>query len=141
MEEGVYGENSEQVATTLNCIGTIQSLQNDYKAAMDSHREALRVLKICLDEELQGNPLVSQTLCQIGAVYYRERNSLSTIKAKKDDYTTFFDAGMLEVIGLAHEERELVVSVLGQAVFHARGFGRFRVGHGRGSFRASDVKP
>jgi len=61
-------------------------------------------LKECHGEDLK-HPLVSQTLCQIGSVYYRERNSLSTIKSQKDDYTTFIEAGMLEVIGRAHEDR------------------------------------
>ena len=28
-----------------------------------------------------------------------------TIKSKKNDYSTFVEAGMLEVIGRAHEER------------------------------------
>ena len=51
------------------------------------------------------NPLVSQTLIQIGAVYYRERNSLATIQSKVDGYSTFIEGGMLEVIGRAHEER------------------------------------
>ena len=105
IEHDVYGEYSEESAKTLNSIGTVRAMQNEFKLAMESHKEALRVLKECLGDDLQGNPLVSQTLCQIGAVYYRERNALSTIKSKKDDYSTFVEAGMLEVIGRAHEER------------------------------------
>ena len=105
IEHEVYGEYSEERARTLNSIGAVRAMQNEFKLAMESHKEALRVLKECLGEDLQGNPLVSQTLCQIGAVYYRERNALSTIKSKKDDYSTFVEAGMLEVIGRAHEER------------------------------------
>jgi tetratricopeptide (TPR) repeat protein len=105
MEHSVYGRYSENSAKTLNCIGMVRSLCNEFKQAMDSHKEALSVLKECHGDKLEGNPLVSQTLCQIGAVYYRERNSLSTIKSKRDDYTTFIEAGMLEVIGRAHEER------------------------------------
>lgn len=105
LETNLYGKYSEECAKTLNAIGTVRSLQNEFKLAMDSHKEALNVLKECHGEDLQGNPLVSQTLCQIGAVYYRERNALSSIKAKSGDYTTFIEAGMLEVIGRAHEER------------------------------------
>ncbi|KAL7579466.1 hypothetical protein ACA910_007850 [Epithemia clementina (nom. ined.)] len=105
IEQEVYGEYSEESAKTLNSIGAVRAIQNEFKLAMESHKEALRVLKECLGDDLQGNPLVSQTLCQIGAVYYRERNALSTIKSKKDDYSTFVEAGMLEVIGRAHEER------------------------------------
>eukprot|EP00977_Amphora_coffeiformis_P002873 scaffold538_cov166-Amphora_coffeaeformis.AAC.15 len=105
LETNLYGKFSEECAKTLNAIGTVRSLQNEFKLAMDSHKEALNVLKECHGDDLHGNPLVSQTLCQIGAVYYRERNSLSTIKSKTGDYTTFIEAGMLEIIGRAHEER------------------------------------
>jgi tetratricopeptide (TPR) repeat protein len=105
LETNMYGKYCESCAKTLNAIGTVRSLQNEFKLAMESHKEALNVLKECHGEDLQGNPLVSQTLCQIGAVYYRERNALSSIKSKTGDYTTFIEAGMLEVIGRAHEER------------------------------------
>ena len=105
LETNLYGKYSEECAKTLNAIGTVRSLQNEFKLAMDSHKEALNVLKECHGDDLQGNPLVSQTLCQIGAVYYRERNALSSIKSKTGDYTTFIEAGMLEIIGRAHEER------------------------------------
>ena len=105
LETNLYGKYSEECAKTLNAIGTVRSLQNEFKMAMDSHKEALNVLKECHGEDVQGNPLVSQTLCQIGAVYYRERNALSSIKSKNGDYTTFIEAGMLEIIGRAHEER------------------------------------
>ena len=105
LETNLYGKFSEECAKTLNAIGTVRSLQNEFKLAMDSHKEALHVLKECHGDDVQGNPLVSQTLCQIGAVYYRERNALSTIKSQSGDYTTFIEAGMLEIIGRAHEER------------------------------------
>jgi tetratricopeptide (TPR) repeat protein len=49
--------------------------------------------------------LVSETLCQIGAVYYRERNSPATMTTKTGDYDTFIEAGMLDIIGRAHEDR------------------------------------
>jgi len=102
LERNYFGEQSDEAATTLNCIGTVHSLQNDFARAMDSHQEALRVLKDCHGEDPK-HPLVSETLCQIGAVYYRERNSYS--KKRAEDYTTFIEAGMLETIGRAHEDR------------------------------------
>jgi tetratricopeptide (TPR) repeat protein len=104
VEKAVHGYYSEDAAKTLNCIGTVHAMQNEFSLAMKSHREALHILKECHGEGIK-DPLVSQTLCQIGSVYYRERNSLSTIKSKKDDYSTFIEAGMLEVIGRAHEDR------------------------------------
>ena len=44
-------------------------------------------------------------MIHIGAVYYRERNSLATVKKSENDYSTFIEVGMLEVIGRAHEDR------------------------------------
>jgi tetratricopeptide (TPR) repeat protein len=99
-----FGYNCDATAKTLNCIGTVKSLQNEFAEAMESHEEALRILKDCHGEDLK-HPLVSETLCQIGSVYYRERNSLVTAKGKHDSYTTFIEGGMLEVIGKAHEDR------------------------------------
>lgn len=105
LEKQVNGVSSDEVAKTLNCIGTVYSLQNEFSRAMNSHQEALRILKECHGDELK-HPLVSETLCQIGAVYYRERNSLSKVKTHTDEeYTTFIEAGMLEAIGRAHEDR------------------------------------
>jgi hypothetical protein len=50
---------------------------------MENHKEALRILKECFGEEVK-NPLVLQTLIQIGAVHYNERNLLE--KFKKDGH-------------------------------------------------------
>ena len=105
IEKTHFGAISEEVAKTLNCIGTIYSLQNDFAKAMESHEEALRILKECHGEDLQ-HPAVADTLCQVGAVYYRERNAVTTNQGRKErDYTTFIEAGMLETIGRAHEDR------------------------------------
>ena len=100
-EKQYHGNYSEEVAKTLNCMGTVYALQNEFGMAMDSHQEALCILKECHGEDPK-HPLVSQTLCKIGSVYYRERNSLSA-KANKD-YSTFIEGGMLEIIGRAHED-------------------------------------
>ena len=104
LERSRYGEYSDQTAKTLNCIGNVRSLQGEFALAMESHQEALTILKDCYGEDPK-HPLVADTLCQIGSVYYRERNSLGSIKAKSDGYSTFIESGMLEVIGRAHEDR------------------------------------
>ena len=104
LQEAVFGYFHEETANTLNRIGNVFARQGEFGLAMENHKEALRILKECCGEEVK-NPLVSQTLIQIGAVYYRERNSLSTIQSNVDGYATFIEGGMLEVIGRAHEER------------------------------------
>lgn len=104
LQEAVFGYFHEETASTLNRIGNVYATQGEFGLAMENYKEALRILKECCGEEVK-NPLVSQTLIQIGAVYYRERNSLATIQSKVDGYSTFIEGGMLEVIGRAHEER------------------------------------
>jgi tetratricopeptide (TPR) repeat protein len=100
----LYGYIHEESANTLNRIGSVFARQSKFRQAMEKHQEALRILKECHGEELR-HPLVSQTLIHIGAVYYRERNSLATVRSNSDDYSTFIEVGMLEVIGRAHEDR------------------------------------
>lgn len=104
LESARFGYVSDETAKTLNCIGAARSLQNEFALAMESHQEALRILHLRHGEDPK-KPLISDTLCQIGSVYYRERNSLSSIQKKKDKYSTFIEGGMLEVIGRAHEDR------------------------------------
>lgn len=104
LQEAVFGHFHEETANTLNRIGNVLARQGEFDMAMENHKEALRILKECCGEEVK-NPLVCQTLIQIGAVYYKERNSLATIQANRDAYSTFIEGGMLEVIGRAHEER------------------------------------
>lgn len=104
MQESIYGYYHEEIANTLNRKGNVLARQGEFDHAMENHKEALRILKECCGEEVK-NPLVSQTLIQIGAVYYKERNSLKTIQKNRDGYTTFIESGMLEVIGRAHEDR------------------------------------
>ena len=104
LETSHFGYHNDATAKTLNCIGTVKSMQNAFREAMESHEEALRILKECHGEDLK-HPLVTETLCQIGSVYYRERNSHGTSASSPDGYTTFIEGGMLEVIGRAHEDR------------------------------------
>jgi tetratricopeptide (TPR) repeat protein len=104
LEEALFGYFHEETANTLNRIGNVMARQGDFDQAMENHKEALRILKECCGENVK-HPLVSQTLIQIGAVYYKERNSLATIQSKFDGYTTFIEGGMLEIIGRAHEDR------------------------------------
>ena len=104
IEYQLYGYIHEETANTLNRIGSVLARKGDFDAAIEKHKEALTILKEYHGEELR-HPLVSQTLIHIGAVYYRERNSLATVRKKNDSYSTFIEAGMLEVIGRAHEDR------------------------------------
>jgi tetratricopeptide (TPR) repeat protein len=104
LQEATYGYFHEETANTFNRIGNVLARQGEFDLAMKNHKEALRILKECCGENVK-HPLVSQTLIQIGAVYYKERNSLATIQSKIDGYSTFIEGGMLEVIGRAHEER------------------------------------
>mmetsp|Transcript_57536 Transcript_57536/g.64247 ORF Transcript_57536/g.64247 Transcript_57536/m.64247 type:complete len:1638 (+) Transcript_57536:307-5220(+) len=95
----------EEIANTLNQSGNVLAHQGEFDLAMDKHKEALRILKECCGENVK-NPLVSQTLIQIGGVYYKERNSLANIQCKGNDgYSTFIECGMLEIISRAHEDR------------------------------------
>lgn len=104
LEEALFGYFHEETANTLNRIGNVLARQGEFDHAMENHKEALRILKECCGENVK-HPLVSQTLIQIGAVYYKERNSLATIQSKFDGYSTFIEGGMLEIIGRAHEDR------------------------------------
>jgi tetratricopeptide (TPR) repeat protein len=103
-ERSLYGTCHLEIASTLNMIGTVHASLEEFDFAMTNHQHALQILKHCVGEDL-SHPLVAQTLICIGAVYYKERNSLATIRAKTDDYNTFIEAGMLDVIARAHEER------------------------------------
>ena len=107
LQEETFGMFHEEVANTLNRIGNVLARQGEFGLAMEQHQAALLILKECFGEDVK-HPLVSHTLIQIGAVYYKERNSLSTIQANVDNdgaYSTFIEGGMLEVIGRAHEDR------------------------------------
>jgi tetratricopeptide (TPR) repeat protein len=104
LQETSLGYYHEEVGNTLNRIGNVLARQGEFDLAMENHKEALRIFKECFGEDVKS-PQVSQTLIQIGAVYYKERNCYATIQSKVDGYSTFIEGGMLEVIGRAHEER------------------------------------
>jgi len=89
IQESIYGYFHQEIAKNLNYCGHILARQGEFDLAMDKHKEALRILKECCGENVK-NPLVSDTLIQIGAVYYKERNSLANIQSKQNDgYKTF----------------------------------------------------
>lgn len=104
IERRLFGPDHPETANTLNKIGRVFANQGRFYQAMEKHQQALQVLKACVGEDL-SHPAVSQTLIHIGEVYYRERNSLSTIRDNADDYKRFIETGMLDVIARAHEDR------------------------------------
>ena len=103
LERRIYGPDRPENASTLNRMGRIYTSLGNFSMAMEKHQQALQVLQSCYGENLR-HPAVSQTLILIGEVYYRERNSFNTIRSNADDYGTFIEAGMLDVISLAHED-------------------------------------
>ncbi|GKY91822.1 hypothetical protein MPSEU_000153800 [Mayamaea pseudoterrestris] len=104
LERIQYGQLSDEASKTLNRIGTVHAIQNEFLHAMECHQEALRILQATHGEDIKHH-LISETLCQIGSVYYRERNAYTRSTLNTDRYTTFIEAGMLETIGRAHENR------------------------------------
>ena len=99
----LHSEDHPNVAKMLNCIGQTELKRNDFDMAMDYHQQALEIQRKNLARN-EHNPDISQTLVYIGAVYYKERNSLSRIHANKT-YEKFIESGMLGLIAFAHEER------------------------------------
>ena len=111
LERRMYGPDHPENACTLNRMGRIYANLGDFSLAMEKHQQALQVLKGCFGENLR-HPAVSQTLIHIGEVYYRERNSFDMIRSNVDDYGSFIESGMLDVIALAHEDRGSVKMAL-----------------------------
>jgi tetratricopeptide (TPR) repeat protein len=103
LERRIYGPDRPENASTLNRMGRIYTNLGNFSMAMEKHQQALQVLQSCYGENLR-HPAVSQTLILIGEVYYRERNSFNTIRSNADDYGNFIQAGMLDIISLAHED-------------------------------------
>ena len=112
IERRLFGPDHPESANTLNKIGRVFANQGMFYQAMEKHQQALQVLKACVGEDLT-HPAVSQTLIHIGEVYYRERNSLSTIRNNADDYKKFIETGMLDIIARAHEDRGSYKMALG----------------------------
>ena len=100
----LFGDDHPIAAQTLNCIGVIHRKNFQFDDAMDCHQRALAIQRAHLSEN-EHNPDVSQTLVEIGALYYEERNSLTKIRSRKDTYTNFIKSGMLGMIAFAHGER------------------------------------
>jgi len=112
LERRLYGPDRPENACTLNRMGRVYANLGNFSLAMEKHQQALQVLKGCCGENLR-HPAVSQTLILIGEVYYRERNSFDTNRSNSsDDYGTFIEAGMLDIIALAHEDRGSVKMAL-----------------------------
>ena len=111
LERRMFGPDHPESACTLNRMGRIYTNLGDFSLAMEKHQQALQVLKGSFGENLR-HPAVSQTLIHIGEVYYRERNSFDMIRSNADDYGSFIESGMLDIIALAHEDRGSVKMAL-----------------------------
>jgi tetratricopeptide (TPR) repeat protein len=112
LERRLFGPDHPECAITLNRIGRVFLNQERFYEAMEKHQQALKVLKAGIGEDLK-HPAVAQTLISIGEVYYRERNSLDTIRNSADDYKRFIETGMIDVIAQAHENRGSYKKALG----------------------------
>ena len=99
----LFGKNNLRVAHILNKMGLSDLHKCEFDSAMDHFQEALRIQRSHLAPN-EHNPDVSQTLVNIGSVYYKERNSFQKIRSK-DTYTSFIESGMLSKIAFAHAER------------------------------------
>jgi len=114
IERRLYGPDHPENAHTLNRMGRVHASRSQFYEAMEKHQQALKVLKACVGED-PNHPAVSQTLIFIGEVYYQERNSLDTIisNSGKDDYTSFLQTGMIDIIAHAHDSRGNYKKALG----------------------------
>lgn len=92
--------------STLNAAGSVCLLQDDHRAAMEFHRQALQIQQKSLNERNKYE--MYETLVLIGNVYYSERNNLSNIRSKGVDYKEFIELGFLGWIAHA---RKLVFSL------------------------------
>lgn len=99
----LFGKNDLWVANVLNKMGLGHLESCEFDSAMDHFQEALRIQRSHLAPN-EHNPDVSQTLVNIGSVYYKERNSFQKIRSK-DTYESFIESGMLSKIAFSHAER------------------------------------
>jgi len=104
MQFNIFGKNHPIIASTLNSMGLVELERGDFDVAMDYLQQALRIQQVHLAPN-EHNPDVSQTLVNIGKVYYKERNSFKKIRIKEDTYKSFIESGMLGKIAFAHGER------------------------------------
>jgi len=104
IEEFLYSKTDPRIAAILNQLGLAELGRGDFDMAMDYLQEALRIQRIYLAPN-EINPDVSQTLVNIGSVYYKERNTFNNGRTSKDNYKSFIESGMLGKIAFAHSER------------------------------------
>ena len=104
IENFLYGNSDPRIARTLNKLGLVELDREEFDMAMDYFQEALRIQRIYLAPN-EINPDISQTLVNIGSVYYKERNSFGKIKQIEKTYKSFIESGMLGKIAFAHSER------------------------------------
>ena len=100
----LFGNTHPQISQHLNRMGLAELERNEFDIAMDYFQEALRIQKMHLGPN-EINPDVSQTMVNMGSVYYKERNNLQKIRSSKDGYENFIKTGMLGKIAFAHSER------------------------------------
>lgn len=100
----LYGKNHPSIAQHLNRMGLAELERSDFDMAMDYLQEALKIQKMNLGPN-ETNPDVSQTMVNMGSVYYKERNSLQKNRNSNDGYSNFIESGMLGKIAFAHSER------------------------------------
>lgn len=106
VRRAVYGAGHYLTADVLNRVGVIRLEKDEFELAKDCHTQALEIQQACLGDN-EHNPDVSRTLVNIGNVYYKERNSLSSIKSGVYNalYDDVIESGMLCRIAFAHDER------------------------------------
>ena len=96
IEIDVYGQHLPQ---TLNAAGRVCLLQEDFRSAMDFHRQALQIQKHKSQQQggeaRQDKYEMYETLVRIGNVYYSERNNYNNIQSKGVDYREFIESGFL----------------------------------------------
>ena len=100
----LFGKYHPQIAQHLNNMGTAELESDHFDAAMDYLQSALQIQQMHLAPN-EINPDVSLTYVNIGAVYYKERNSVEKNRSKLDGYKNFIQSGMLGKIAFAHSER------------------------------------
>ena len=108
IEIEVYGQYLPQ---TLNAAGQVCLLQEDFRQAMDLHRQALQIQKHKSQQVGEGEANrqdkyeMYETLVRIGNVYYSERNNYNNIQSNGVDYREFIESGFLGWIANAHDMR------------------------------------
>ena len=100
----LYGKNDFRNAEIFNSMGLAELKRDEFDMSMEYLQQALQIQRSHLAPN-EHNPDVSQTLVNIGSVYYKERNSFRSNCTKHDSYKSFIESGMLGKIAFAHAER------------------------------------